>query len=279
LAVGDGIYKSVDAGNTWTHLGLSDAQQITAIVVDPKDAERVYVAAQGHPYGPNSERGVFRSTDGGQTWEKVLYQDENTGAAELVMDPANSQVLYAGLWAARVAPWEVRSGASIAIVGSGLYKSSDGGTTWKQLNKGLPGTEEGIARIGLGIAPGESKRMYASVEADKKAGVYRSDDAGETWTLVNDDHRIGGRGPGAMGIAVAPDNPDVLFVANTTTWKSTDGGKTFVGWKGAPGGDDYQRIWINRDNGQIIALSSDQGAVVSVNGGTSWSSWYNQPTA
>jgi photosystem II stability/assembly factor-like uncharacterized protein len=279
LAVGDGMYKSVDAGKTWTHLGLRDAQQITAIVVDPKNAERVYVAAQGHPYGPNPERGVFRSTNGGQTWKKVLYKDENTGAAELAMDPENAQVLYAGLWAARVAPWEVRSGASIEMAGSGLYKSTDGGTTWQPLAKGLPGAEEGVARIGLAIAPSNTKRIYASVEADKKAGVYRSDDAGETWAQVNDDHRIGGRGPGAMGVAVAPDNPDVMYVENTTTWKSTDGGKTFVGWKGAPGGDDYQRIWINRDNGQIIALSSDQGAVISVNGGATWSSWYNQPTA
>jgi len=289
LAVGDGMYKSTDAGKTWTQLGtylrhigepaLRDAQQITAIVVDPKDANRVYVAAQGHPYGPNVERGVFRSTNGGQSWEKVLYKDENTGAAELVMDPANPQVLYAALWAARVAPWEVRSGASIEIAGSGLYKSTDGGTNWKPLSKGLPGADEGVARIGLAVAPNNPRRIYASVEADKKAGVYRSDDAGETWTLVNDDRRIGGRGPGAMGIAVAPDNPDEIYVANTTTWKSTDGGKTFVGWKGAPGGDDYQRIWINRANGQIIALSSDQGAVISVNGGASWSSWYNQPTA
>jgi len=279
LAIGDGMYKSVDAGKTWTHLGLFDAQQITAVVVDPKDSQRVYVAAEGHPYGANAERGVFRSTNGGRSWERVLYKDENTGAAELVMDQTNPQVLYAALWAARVAPWEVRSGASIEIAGSGLYKSTDGGTTWKQLGQGLPGADEGLARIGLAIAPSDPKRVYASVEADKKAGVYRSADAGETWTLVNDDHRIGGRGPGAMGIAVAPDNPDVIYVANTAAWKSTDGGKTFVGWKGAPGGDDYQRIWINPDNGQIIALSSDQGAVVSVNGGASWSSWYNQPTA
>jgi len=279
LAVGDGMYKSTDAGKTWTHLGLSDAQQITAIAVDPKDAERVYGAAQGHPYGPNAERGVFRSTNGGQSWEKVLYKDENTGAAELVMDPANPQILYAALWAARVAPWEVRSGGSIDIAGSGLYKSTDGGTNWKPLTTGLPGAAEGVARIGLAIAPSDAKRIYASVEADKKAGVYRSEDAGETWALVNDDRRIGGRGPGAMGIAVAPDNPDVIYVANTTTWKSTDGGKTFAGWKGAPGGDDYQRLWINRENGQIIALSSDQGAVISVNGGATWSSWYNQPTA
>jgi photosystem II stability/assembly factor-like uncharacterized protein len=279
LAVGDGIYKSADAGKTWTHLGLRDAQQITAIVVDPKDAERVYVAAQGHPYGPNTERGIFRSTDGGTNFEKVLYKDENTGAAELVMDPTNPQVLYAALWAARVAPWEVRSGGSIDIAGSGVYKSTDAGTTWKPLTRGLPGAEEGVARIGLAIAPSNTNRIYASIEADKKAGVYRSADAGETWTQVNDDRRIGGRGPGAMGIAVAPDNADVVYVANTTTWKSSDGGKTFLGWKGAPGGDDYQRISINRDNSQIIALSSDQGAVISVNGGATWSSWYNQPTA
>jgi len=279
LAVGDGMYKSSDAGKTWTHLGLRDAQQITAIVVDPKDAERVYVAAEGHPYGPNAERGVFRSTDGGQSFEKVLYKDENTGAAELVMDPANPQVLYAALWAARVAPWEVRSGASIEMAGSGLYKSMDGGATWKPLTKGLPGVTEGVARIGLAIAPSHAQRVYASVEADKKAGVYRSDDGGQTWMQVNDDRRIGGRGPGAMGIAVSPENPDLIYVANTTTWKSEDGGKTFVGWKGAPGGDDYQRIWINPHNGQTIALSSDQGAVISVNGGATWSSWYNQPTA
>ncbi|HLZ92541.1 MAG TPA: hypothetical protein VKQ28_12570 [Candidatus Acidoferrum sp.] len=279
LAVGDGMYKSIDAGKTWTHLGLRDAQQITAIVVDPKDAERLYVAVEGHPYGPNAERGVFRSINGGKTYEKVLYKDENTGAAELVMDPANSQVLYAALWAARVAPWEVRSGGSIDIAGSGVYKSTDGGTTWKPLTAGLPGAAEGVARIGLAIAPSDSKRIYASVEASKKAGVYRSDDGGEIWTQVNDDRRIGGRGPGAMGIAVSPENPDLIYVANTTTWKSVDGGKTFVGWKGAPGGDDYQRLWINRDNGQIIALSSDQGAAISVNGGATWSSWYNQPTA
>src|SRR5215471_10738294 len=279
LAVGDGFYKSTDAGKTWTRLGLRDAQQITAMVVDPKDSERVYVAAEGHPYGPNAERGVFRSTDGGKTFEKVLYKDENTGAAELVMDPANPQVLYAALWAARVAPWEVRSGASIYIAGSGLYKSVDGGTNWRVVGKGLPGASEKLGRIGLAIAPGAPNRLYASVEADKGAGVYRSDDAGETWKQVDDDRRIGGRGPGAMGIAVAPDNPDVLYVENTSTWKSTDGGKTFVGFKGAPGGDDYQRIWISAENPQIIALSSDQGAVISVNGGATWGSWYNQPTA
>jgi len=279
LATGDGVYKSTDGGKTWTHLGLRDAQQITAILVDPKNPNRVFVAAEGHPYGPNAERGVFRSTDGGQIFQNVLYKDENTGAADLAFDPTNSQTIYAALWAARVAPWEVRSGASIYIAGSGLYKSTDGGETWKPLTKGLPGATEGLGRIGIAVAPGDAKRIYVSAEATKGAGVYRSDDAGETWKQVNGDRRIGGRGPGAMGIAVAPDNPDVIYVANTTTWKSTDGGKTFVGFKGAPGGDDYQRIWISGENPQIIALSSDQGTVISVNGGATWSTWYNQPTA
>jgi photosystem II stability/assembly factor-like uncharacterized protein len=280
LAVGDGIYKSTDAGRTWTHLGLKDAQQITAIVVDPKHPDRVFVAAEGHPYGPNTERGVFRSLDGGKTFEKVLYKDENTGAADLVMDPANPQTLFAALWAARVAPWEVRSGESFVIPGSGLYKSTDGGSTWRPITTGLPTAEQGLGRIGIAIAPSNPKRMFLSLEAKKgKAGVYRSDDAGESWQLVNTDHRIGGRGPGAMGIAVAPNNPDTLYVANTASWKSTDAGKTFVGWKGAPGGDDYQRIWISAENPKIIAISADQGAAISVNGGDTWSSWYNQPTA
>jgi photosystem II stability/assembly factor-like uncharacterized protein len=280
LATGDGIYKSTDAGKTWTRMqNLRDAQQITSILVDPKDPNRVFVAAEGHPYGPNAERGVFRSTDGGQTFKQVLYKDENTGAADLAFDPSNPRTIYAALWAARVAPWEVRSGASIYMAGSGLFKSTDGGDTWKPLTKGLPSASEGLGRIGIAVASSNPKRIYVSAEATKGAGVYRSDDAGESWQQANSDRRIGGRGPGAMGIVVAPDNPDVVYVANTTTWKSTDGGKTFVGWKGAPGGDDYQRLWINPENSQVIALSSDQGAVISVNGGTTWSSWYNQPTA
>jgi photosystem II stability/assembly factor-like uncharacterized protein len=278
LAVGDGVYKSTDAGKTWTHLGLRDAQQITAIVVDPKNPDRVFVAAEGHPYGPNAERGVFRSLDGGKNFEKVLYKDENTGAADIVMDPGNPQILFAALWAARVAPWEVRSGESFVIPGSGLYKSTDGGSTWRPITKGLPTSAE-LARIGIAISPSHSQRMYLTAESKKDAGIYRSDDGGESWQFVNGDHRIGGRGPGAMGIAVSPDNPDLIYVANTTTWKSTDAGKTFAGFKGAPGGDDYQRIWINPENSQIIALTADQGAVISVNAGATWSSWYNQPTA
>src|SRR5467141_3052427 len=281
LATGDGVYKSTDAGKSWTHLpNLRDAQQITAILIDPKDPNRVFVATEGHPYGPNAERGVFRSTDGGQSFQKVLYKDENTGAADLAFDPTNPQTIYAVLWAARVAPWEVRSGGSIYIAGSGLFKSTDGGSTWRPLTKGLPTAAEELGRMGIAVAPSQPNRLYASIEAKRGvAGIYRSDDAGESWKQVNSDGRIGGRGPGAMGIAVASDNPEVIYVANTTTWKSTDAGKTFVGFKGAPGGDDYQRIWISAENPKTLALSSDQGAVLSVNGGETWSSWYNQPAA
>jgi photosystem II stability/assembly factor-like uncharacterized protein len=280
LATGDGIYKSADAGKTWSHLGLRDAQQITAILVDRKDPNRVFVAAEGHPYGPNAERGVFRSVDGGQSFQKVLYKDENTGAADLAFDPTNPQTIYAVLWAARVAPWEIRSGESFVAAGSGLFKSTDGGTTWRQLTKGLPASDDGgLGRIGIAVAPSKPNRLYATVEAKKNAGVYRSDDAGASWQQVNSDHRIGGRGPGAMGIAVSPDNPDLIYIANTTTWKSSDAGKTFVGFKGAPGGDDYQRVWISTENPDIIALTADQGTVISVNRGATWSSWYNQPTA
>jgi photosystem II stability/assembly factor-like uncharacterized protein len=280
LSTGDGIYKSTDAGKTWTHLGLRDAYQIASIVIDPQDPNRLFVAALGHPYGPNTERGVFRSTDGGQTFQKVLYKDENTGAADLVLDPTNSRTVYAVLWAARVAPWEIRSGESFISAGSGLFKSTDGGDSWRPLTAGLPGAQDGLGRIGIAVSTSRPNRMYATLEAKKDhAGVYRSDDGGESWTKVNSDHRIGGRGPGAMGIAVAPDNPDTVYVANTSSWKSTDGAKTFVGFKGAPGGDDYQRWWISKENPQIIALTADQGGVISVNGGATWSSWYNQPSS
>ncbi|HXN25043.1 MAG TPA: glycoside hydrolase [Candidatus Dormibacteraeota bacterium] len=279
LSVGDGIYKSSDGGKTWHHLGLTDGQQIPSILVDPHDANRVFAAVLGHPYGPNAERGVFRSADGGKTWEKVLYKDENTGGADLAFDPKNAQTIYAVLWAGRVAPWEVRSGGSISGPGSGMFKSTDGGATWQPLTRGLPVAADGLGRMGIAVAPSNPKRLYASVEGGKLSGVYRSDDAGENWERVNKEARIGGRGPGALGVAVAPDNADVVYVANTSTYRSTDGGHTFTAIKGAPGGDDYQRIWISAENPQIIALSSDQGAVISVNGGQTWSSWYNQPTA
>lgn len=277
LSTGDGIYKSTDAGKTWRHLGLSDAQQIGAIIVDPRDANRLFVAALGHPYGPNEERGVFRSLDGGQTWQKVLYKDENTGAIALSFDPSNAQTIYADLWSARQGPWE--NGAWEGP-GSGLYKSTDGGTTWRQLTKGLPTFEQRLGRIGFAIAPSNPNRMYALVDASQEfAGLYRSDDAGESWRKINGDGRLWGRGSDFAEIKVHPKNPDELYDANIVCWKSTDAGETFAGFKGAPGGDDYHGIWINPENPQIILLAVDQGATLTVNGGQTWSSWYNQPTA
>ena len=278
LSVGDGIYKSTDGGQSWQHLGLRDGQQIASIAIDPRNPDRVFVAVLGHPYGPNSERGLFRSLDGGKSWQKVLYKDEDTGAVQVLFDPGDPQVIYADMWASRRPPWTTGSG--LLIPGkSGLYKSSDGGNTWSQLTNGFPTGEQGLSRIGIGIAPSASKRIYALVDAKKETGVYRSDDAGATWKRTNSEDRVTGRGDDFACVAVDPKNPDVLYAVNTSTYKSTDGGVTFTPFKGAPGGDDYHWVWINPENPQIIALTSDQGATISVNGGATWSSWYNQPTA
>jgi len=277
LSVGNGMYKSTDAGATWRHLGLRDAQQIASIIVDPKDANRLFVAVQGHPYGPNSERGVYRSLDGGQTFQKVLYKDENVGGMDLLFDPRNSQVIYASQWASRRPPWTTGGGYNGR--GSGLFKSTDGGDSWHPLTKGLPGEAEGIGRIGPAVSPSDPERMYAWVNAKKGSGIYRSDDEGESWQQVNDEDRIYGRGDDFGCVRVDPKNKDVIYVANTSTYRSTDGGKNFTAIKGAPGGDDYHTIWINPENPEIIALGVDQGATITVNGGKTWSSWYNQPTA
>ena len=277
LSVGDGVYKSVDAGRTWQHLGLRDAQQIAAILIDPRDPNRVYVAAMGHPYGPNAERGVYRSTDGGAHWDKVLGSDENTGAIELAFDPKNSRTLYADLWSARLGPWE---NGAFHGPGSGLFKSTDGGTKWTQLTRGLPTFAQGLGRIGLGVAPSDGRRIYAMVDAsDAMGGVYRSEDAGLSWARVNSEPRIWGRGSDFAGVKVDPVNRDIVYVANTSTYRSLDGGVTFTAIKGAPGGDDYHTIWINPDNPRNIMLGADQGATITVNGGETWSSWYNQSTA
>jgi len=278
LSVGDGIYRSTDGGATWSHRGLADGQQIPAVLVDPRDPRRVFVAVLGHPYGPNEERGVFRSTDGGDTWQKVLYRDQNTGAVDLAVDPANPETVFAALWAARQAPWEIGSSWTLSA-NNGLYKSADGGSTWRQVTAGLPGAAEGLGRIGLAVAPSAPARMYAVVGAAKGGGVYRSDDGGEHWRLANADERLWGRDGDFNEVKVDPLNPDVLYVANIVAWKSTDAGATFTELRGAPGGDDYHRFWIDPRDPKIILLAGDQGAVVTVNGGETWSSWYNQPTA
>jgi photosystem II stability/assembly factor-like uncharacterized protein len=277
LSVGDGIYKSTDAGKSWTHLGLHDGYQIPGLAVDPRDPNKVFAAVLGHPYGPNQERGLYRSTDGGQTWQKVIYKDENTGASDVEIDPSNPDVIYASMWEVREGPWEDQN--EVNGTGGGLFKSTDGGNTWNQLKNGLP---KDLSQIYVAIAASDSKRLYATVgSASGALGVYRSDDGGENWVKITDDPRPSGRiGGGDLSIPkVDPKNADIVYCASTVTMRSSDGGKTWMSFRGAPGGDDYQNLWINPSNPDIILLVSDQGALVTVNGGQAWSSWYNQPTA
>jgi photosystem II stability/assembly factor-like uncharacterized protein len=284
LSVGDGIYRSGDAGKTWTHLGLRQGQQIPAIAIDPTNANRLFAAVLGHPYGPNAERGIYRSEDGGKTWSKVLYRDDRTGGSDVVIDPKNPQIVYASLWQETLGPWE--DGNDYDGTGGGLFKSTDGGTTWKQLKSGLP---DNLVQINVAIAASDPQRLYATLSttvpsgyADAKGlGVYRSDDAGESWRKITDDPRpamkIGG---GDLSVPVVdPKSPDVVYSTSIVTVRSTDGGVTWSDLRGAPGGDDYQNLWINPLHPETMLLVSDQGAAVSVNSGQSWSSWYNQPTA
>jgi photosystem II stability/assembly factor-like uncharacterized protein len=272
LSTGDGIYKSTDAGRTWTHLGLRDGQQIPKIAVDPRNPDRLFVAVLGHPYGPNAERGIFRSTDGGQSFEKVLYKDENTGGKDVDIDPSDPDIVYATMWEQRQGPWE---NAAWEGTTGGIFKSVDGGTTWTQLRKGLP---DGLIEAELAIAPSNPRRIYATLDSASGSAIYRTDDAGESWTRITNDPRPASRVDEAVP-HVNPKDPDTLIVTNIVTWKSVDGGKTYVPFKGAPGGDDYQNLWLNPNDPNIMLLVADQGAVVTLNGGETWSSWYNQPTA
>ncbi len=276
LSTGDGMYRSNDAGRTWTHLGLRDGQQIPRIAIDPTNAERLFVAVLGHPYGPNAERGIYRSINGGQSFEKVLYKDENTGGADVVLAPNDPNTVYAVLWEARQGPWE---NAAWSGPNSGLFKSTDGGNSWTQLGGGLPTTADGLGRLGIGISPSDPRRIYVTATAGTKSGVYRSDDAGATWTRTTSDNRVFGRGDDFAAITVDPRDPNTLYAMNVVAWKSTDAGVTWKSFRGAPGGDDYQRLWINPLVPTTMLLVADQGAVVTVNNGRTWSSWYNQGTA
>jgi len=303
ISYGNGMYKSTDAGKTWTHIGLEGTRQIGRIAIDPTNPNRVYVAALGHVYQANPERGLYRSTDGGATWKKILFKTndpDNVGAVEVAIDPKHPRVLYASLWATRRPPWSVY--APTNLPGGGLYKSTDGGDTWKQLTGGLP-TDQFVGKIGIAVAPSNPNRLWAVVDDLGAAvargigggggrgatgaggapapagGVYISDDAGATWKLVNSENRLWGRGWYFEAVTVDPTNPDRAYVMNTATYMTTDGGKTFVPVKGAPGGDDYHQLWINPKDGNRMVLSSDQGTVVSVDGSKTWSTWYNQPIA
>jgi photosystem II stability/assembly factor-like uncharacterized protein len=275
ISYGDGVYKSTDAGATWRNIGLRDSRQIGRILVDPRDPNIVLVAALGHAFGPSAERGVYRSTDGGSTWKQVLGKNDATGAIDLCFEPGNPQIVYASLWQTRRPPWSVYAPASGP--GSGLYKSTDGGISWRQINgNGFP--SDGVGRIGIAIAAGENgKRVYALVDAHE-GGLYRSDDAGENWRRVSSDHRIWTRGWYFGGVTADPRDPNTLYVSNTSLYRSRDGGENFEAFKGAPGGDDYHSLWIAPEDPQRMILACDQGAAISVDGGRSWSSWYNQPT-
>jgi len=312
---GNGVFKSTDGGATWTHIGLEGTQHIGKIAVDPRNPDVVFVAAMGSLYGPNPDRGVFRSRDGGRTWQKVLYRDENVGAVEVVIDPTSPRVVYAGLWNTRRPPWFVY--APTNGPGGGIFKSTDGGTTWKQLTTGLP--TGAIGRSGIAVAPSNPRRVYAVVDCLEpevaaagapsaaappsqpaapaagsgaaaqappgQGGFFRSDDGGATWTRLSSDQALWGRGWYFEKIVVDPRDPDIVYVPNVAVNRTKDGGKTWVVLRGSPGGDDYHQAWISPDDPDTMIVASDQGAIITRNAravdpkDVTWSSWLNQPTA
>ncbi|MGE5236796.1 MAG: WD40/YVTN/BNR-like repeat-containing protein [Acidobacteriota bacterium] len=274
ISYGNGVYRSADAGKTWTHLGLDDTQQIGRILVDPHDPDRVVVAALGHAYGPNEQRGVFRSDNGGKTWQRCLFKGPDVGAIDLAFDPRDPRTIYATLWATRRPPWNIYPPSNGP--GSGLYKSTDGGDTWQPVaGHGLPSDE--LGRIGIAVAPSRPDRVYLIVDA-KHGGLYRSDDRGASWRLVDGETRIWQRGWYFGSVEVDPKDPDTVYVMNTAMYRSRDGGATFDAIKGAPGGDDYHSLWLDPDHPERMITATDQGVVVTVDGARTWSSWYNQPT-
>lgn len=267
---GDGVYRSTDAGTTWKHVGLEEAGQIGRISVHPKDPDRVYVAALGHAFGPNEERGVFRTGDGGATWEKVLYVSDKVGAVDLAMDPKNPRILYASTWRVERKPWTLISGGE----GSGLHKSTDGGDTWEELTDGLP---EGIkGKIGIAVSGADPDRVWALVEAEE-GGLFRSENGGKTFRLINPDRSFRQRAWYYTHVYADPQDLNTVYILNTAIWRSHDGGKEFEFVRGPHG--DHHDLWINPDDPRNLINGNDGGANVSCNGGKSWSTQANQPTA
>jgi photosystem II stability/assembly factor-like uncharacterized protein len=274
LSSGDGVYKSTDGGKTWTNTGLRDSRQISRIVVDPQNPNTVFVGALGYAYGPNNERAVYRSIDGGANWTKVLDQGPDIGVSDLAIATENSKLLFATTWQSHRPPWSTY--APIDGPGSGLFRSQDGGQSWSRLTgNGLPEGEWGRTAVAVST---NGKRVYAIISASKKPGLYRSDDGGDSWTLQNDDRRLSSRAWYFGNITVDPNNPDVIYMPNVALYRSEDGGKTISVVRGAPGGDDYHQIWIDPKDSSRMVLATDQGATVSLDYGRTWSSWYNQPT-
>ncbi len=274
LTYGTGVYRSTDGGATWQSLGLKDTHQIADVVVDPRDADRAYVAAMGHAFGPNAERGVFRTTDGGKSWKKVLFLNDSTGAIDLTMDPTNPRILFAAMWKFQRTPWGMNAGGGR----SGLWKTTDGGDTWKEItfNPGIP--KKPIGKIGISISPAQPRRVYASIEApDSSGGIFRSDDGGDTWSLTSGDQKWAVRPFYYSAVTADPTDENTVYVMNLQVWRSVDGGRTFSMVR-VPHGDTHI-MWVDPHDSKRLINGNDGGATISYDGGATWSSILNQPTA
>ena len=275
LASGDGMYRSGDGGETWKHIGLDDSRQISRILVDPADAQTVYVGVLGHAYGPSDERGVYKSTDGGEHWQRVLDKGPDIGIADIAMATSQPQVLFAATWNAHRSTWSTY--APLEGPGNALYRTTDGGEHWTAISgHGLP---DGVwGRTGIAVSA-DGRRVYATIDSPGHAGLYRSDDSGDTWTLASADARLTSRAWYFNSLSIDPTNADVLYIPNVALYRTEDGGKTIQIVRGAPGGDDYHQVWVDPKNPNHLALGVDQGASISLDRGKTWSTWYNQPTA
>ncbi len=275
LASGNGVYRSDDSGKTWTHIGLDDTRQISRILVSPTDPHTVYVAALGHAYGPNPERGIYKSTDAGEHWTRILDKGPDVGIADLAMAMGDPNILFATTWNAHRPPWSTY--APLEGPGNALYRSTDAGATWTAISgHGLP--TETWGRTGIAVSS-DGRRVYVTIDAKGQAGLYRSDDGGDSWTLASSDPRLTSRAWYFNSIAIDPENPDTLYMPNVALYRTDDGGKTIHIVRGAPGGDDYHQVWVDPKDSNHLVLGVDQGASVSLDRGRTWTTWFNQPTA